>query len=222
MNKRVKEIIVTMFNSTKHNGLHITTNHTGKMSGMYSLSTCSVCNKYCQAYAKDKDKVCSHCYAETMMKMYKPLKAKLIKNTEILTTEIVDKEKLPLINALYFRLEAFGDLNNSIQVINYFNICNKNKSVHFALWTKNPFIIKQTIDMGYKKPQNLQIILSSHYLNAVADMDGFEFIDKVFTVYSKDYIAEHNIEINCGAKSCLKCHKCYKANDVKYINEKLK
>lgn len=219
---RVNENIITMFNSIKYNGLHITTNHTGKMSGMYSLSTCCACNKYCKAYAKDEKKICSHCYAETMMKMYKPLKAKLIKNTEILTTEIIDKDKLPLINALYFRFEAFGDLNNYIQVVNYFNICNKNKSVHFALWTKNPFIIKQAIDMGYKKPQNLQIILSSHYLNVVANIEGFEFIDKVFTVFSKDYITEHNIEINCGAKSCLKCHKCYKANDVKFISEKLK
>lgn len=219
---RVKEIIITMFNSIKYNGLHITTNHTGKMSGMYSLSTCCACNQYCMEYAKDSKKICSHCYADTMMKMYKSMKKLLVKNTEILTTEIIDKGKLPLINALYFRFEAFGDLNNWIQVVNYFNICNKNKSVHFALWTKNPFIVKQAIEMGYKKPQNLQIILSSHYLNVVADKSKWDFVDKVFTVYSKDFIAENNVEINCGAKSCLKCHKCYKSGGCEFISEKLK
>jgi len=220
--KSIKEIIVTMFNSKKYNGLHLTTNHTGKMSGMYSLSTCCACNKYCEKYAKDPSKVCSKCYAGTMMKMYKALNKALKRNTEILTTEIIDKDKLPLINALYFRFEAFGDLNNDIQVINYFNICNKNKSVHFALWTKNPFIIQKVLDAGYKKPQNLQIILSSHYLNVVADKSKWDFVDKVFTVYTPDFIADNNIEINCGAKSCLKCHKCYKSNGYEYINEKLK
>lgn len=219
---KVKEIIITMFNSRKHNGLHITTNHTGKMSGMYSLSTSCCNNKYCMEYAKDKNKICSKCYAQTQMKMYKALKSRLADNTELLTTELIDKAKLPLINALYFRFEAFGDLNNELQVINYFNICNKNKSVHFALWTKNPFIIQKVLDAGYKKPQNLIIILSSHFLNVVADKSKWDFVDKVFTVYTKDYIAEHNVEINCGAKSCFKCHKCYKANGFEYISEVLK
>lgn len=222
MKKSIKDIIVTMFNSKKYNGLHITTNHTGKMAGMYSLSTCAACNEYCKAYAKDPNKVCSKCYANTMLKRYSTLNKALSRNTEILTSSVLALDILPTINALYFRLEAFGDLNNDIQVINYFNICNKNKGVHFALWTKNPFFISQAINKGYEKPANLQIILSSHYLNVEADKANYPFIDKVFTVYTPDYIESNNITINCGSRSCLNCGKCYKKRSCDTINEKLK
>lgn len=215
-------LLLTMFNLKKFTGLHITTNHTGKMSGMYSLSTCCLFNKYCQKYKNDPTKVCCHCYAQTMMKMYKKMVKCLKRNTELLTENILDYESLPYINALYFRFEAFGDLNNDIQVINYFNICKKNPNVKFALWTKNPFLIKKAIESGHEKPDNLVIVLSSHYLNVVADKSRYPFVDKVFTVYSSDFIAENNICINCGANSCLLCHKCYEKNDEVYVNEKLK
>ena len=55
---------------------------------------------------------------------------------------------------------------------------------------------------------------------------GFDFIDFVFTVYSASYALENNININCGAKHCLTCLKCYKGmnrnKSVIYINEILK
>ena len=66
------------------------------------------------------------------------------------------------------------------------------------------------------------IIVSSLFLNTPIDINAWWFADKVFTVYTKDYIEEHHIEINCGAKACLRCMLCYKHNDVKYINEVLK
>ena len=51
---------------------------------------------------------------------------------------------------------------------------------------------------------------------------GYDFIDKIFTVYDKNYINARDVNINCGAKSCLTCHKCYVRSKTKYINEKLK
>ena len=121
-----------------------------------------------------------------------------------------------------FRFEAFGDIQNEIQVINYFNICDKNKHVNFALWTKNPAIISRTINNGCKKPKNLQIVLSSHYLNKETDIEKWNFVDKIFTVYTKEYIEENNIEINCKGESCLICQKCYRKNRENYINEELR
>ena len=106
-------------------------------------------------------------------------------------------------------------------MINYFHICKKNKHVHFALWTKNPWIIEEALDASERKPSNLQIIYSSPCINDQAD-PGYDFIDKIFTVYDKDYISTHDVSINCGAKSCLTCHKCYVKSKIKYINEKLK
>ena len=177
-----KNTIITIDDCKEITGLHFTTKHNGKMKGMQSLSTSSLCNKYCQAYSKDHKKVCYKCYAQTQMKCYTNMQKCFENNTRILTESVINKDYLPYINAAIYRLEAFGDVQNEIQVINYFNICKKNKHVKFALWTKNPGIINRTIKNGNAKPKNLQIVLSSHYLNVQADINRWNFIDKVFTV----------------------------------------
>lgn len=214
--------IITIENSKEFNGLHFTLKHTGKMEGFASLST-SVCdNARCRENAKIEGSVCQKCYASKMAKRYgENFRNPLSENTRILTSSIIDFDLLPVINRLYFRFESFGDLNNATQVINYFNICKKNHSTRFALWTKNPDFIQQAIDMGYKKPKNLNIILSSLFIN-VERKTAYDFVDKIFTVYDKNTIESQGININCGSKSCINCLKCYKKNDVRIINEKLK
>ena len=201
--------------------LHITTNHSGKMKGMASLSTCCKSNPYCQQHCKVKGSICEKCYAQTMMKHYTSMDKCLERNAEILTKEVLPIEELPLLNYCYFRFEAFGDLINETQLINYFNICRKNPDTNFALWTKNPHIVKKVVKTK-KTPKNLQIILSSLFINHQIDISNMPYIDKVFTVYDQKTIDEEGIEINCGARNCLKCHQCYKANGAKVINEKLK
>ena len=52
--------------------------------------------------------------------------------------------------------------------------------------------------------------------------EKYWMVDHLFTVYDKDFIKNNNIEINCGAKSCLGCKKCYIDNNIFYINEQLK
>ena len=76
--------------------------------------------------------------------------------------------------------------------------------------------------MGYKKPDNLNILISALYLNKSIDIAKYNFADKIFTVYDKTYIEKNQIEINCGARDCMSWLKCYTKNNVKYINEKLK
>lgn len=220
-----KDKVLTINEAEKVSGVHYTLNHKGKMAGMMSLSTSCTCNTYCKKRSENKETVCSHCYAQRQMKIYKNLEKCLIKNTEILTQKVLEDYELPIINALYFRLEAFGDLNNTTQVINYFNLCKKNPGVRFALWTKNLWLIDSVINHDHiNKPRNLNIIYSSPFLNESNEniFVLYPFIDKVFTVYEKEFIKKNDIEINCGAKNCLTCAKCYKKNKLKYINEKLK
>lgn len=214
--------MITVEKFKKLTGIHVTEKHNGKMSGMMSLSTSCSQNKYCKAYAKDPNKVCSKCYAQRQMKMYKNLDECLTRNYRLLSNKILEEDELPLINAAYFRFEAFGDIGNETQLINYMNICNKNKDTNFALWTKNPFIIERVLEEGYEKPINLNIILSSPYINVTASSEKYPFIDKVFTVYDKNKIREDNVPINCGSKSCLECRRCYLKNNDFFINEKLK
>ena len=222
MKKISKESFITTEEFKKEYGVHFTLNHTGKMEGMQSLSTSCLKNNFCQAYSKDPNKICSKCYAQRQMKIYKNMNKCFNKNTEVLTTRVFKVKEMPLLNASLFRLESFGDLNNGIQLINYFNLCKANIHTNFALWTKNPFIIKKVLKMGYKKPKNLQIVLSSPYLNKVENIDKYYFVDKVFTVYDNAYLNDRDIEINCGTKKCLSCKKCYLKNNVKYINERIK
>ena len=225
-----KRIITMLSNEKDGNILKFTTAHTGKMTGMYSLSTSTLLNPNCREHAKVKGSICEKCYAETMLnnKFYRNLKKAVEHNTVILTGQVLPDENLPLINAHSFRFEAFGDLINETQVENYFNIAKKNHETYFALWTKNPWIIDSAIKgRGIQKPDNLIIIYSSPLINVeislFAMQKKFSFIDKVFTVYSDETEADKkNAVINCGKRNCLTCLKCYRKNGINEINELLK
>ena len=211
----------TLSNSKKISGLHFTTKHTGKMAGMASISTAVTTNERCAKNAAIPGSICEKCFAAKQMKIYPGMEKPMVENQRILTGSILPMEKIPIINNIYFRFEAFGDLNNHIQVINYFRICYKNPKVKFALWTKNPDFIAEAIAAGYKKPENLNIVLSSLFINKERK-NPFPFVDKVFTVYDRQHIETHNIDINCGARNCFACGLCYERNDITVINEKLK
>ena len=199
---------------------------TGKMRGVPAISTSVALNPICKQRAKDPNSICAKCFAAATVKRYGGLRENLKHNTSVLTQEVLPLDDLPqftfAVNMV--RLEAFGDLNNVIQVRNYFNICRKNPHVHFALWTKNPHLIAIAINDGFSKPDNLVIVYSSPLLNVpvITIFARYDFVDKVFTVYDKATIAEQNININCGAKSCASCGLCYFDKKVKYINEQLK
>lgn len=211
----------TLSNSKSISGLHFTTKHSGKMSGMVSISTSVTTNERCAKNAQIKGSICEKCFAAKQMKVFPSMEKPMIENQRILTGSVLPDHMLPVINNLYFRFEAFGDLNNYIQVINYFNICKKNPRVKFALWTKNPDYIAQAIAAGHDKPENLNIVLSSLFINKERK-NPFPFVDKVFTVYDADTIESENININCGARNCFDCGLCYEKNNVTQIREKLK
>ena len=211
----------TLANAKKISGLHFTTKHTGKMAGLASISTAVTTNERCAKNAQIDGSICQKCFASKQMKIFPSMEKPMAENQRILTSEILPKEKIPIINNIYFRFEAFGDLNNATQVINYFRICYKNPKVKFALWTKNPDFIASAIKAGYEKPHNLNIVLSSLFINKERK-NTFDFVDKIFTVYDDDYIKENEIEINCGARNCFSCGLCYEKNGISVINEKLK
>lgn len=205
-------------------GLHYCVNHTGKMSGLHSLSTSVNVNPYCIKRQMKGNSICAHCFSASMMKQYKQLNEVTTRNSEILTASILPDSVLPFIPVRFFRFESFGDLINVNQVINYFNIAKKNPDTLCALWTKNPHIVAKAIEMGHTKPANLQIVLSSPFVNKPVKSTKYGFIDKIFTVYDKQTAKEVNI--NCGARSCLACGRCYRPNPdgskIQYINEILK
>lgn len=202
----------------------LTIKHTGKMEGMISLSTCCLCNGRCKKRMDNNNSICSHCFAAAMMKRYKTLTNKLIRNTEILSTTLFDVKDFPIINAAYFRFESFGDLVNVIHAQNYIRMAKRNKHCTFALWTKNPDILSLAIKKE-GKPKNLIVIYSSETIGKVNDsiLKLYPFIDHIFTVWKDEKqaaAAGHNI--NCGARHCLSCLRCYKKSTGLYVNELLK
>lgn len=194
------------------------------MSGLHSLSTSVTANPRCLQRMQRGDSICAKCFAAAMMKRYKTLNTATTENARILSGSVLPVEVLPLIPVKYFRFEAFGDLINQNQVVNYFNIAKKNPDTLCALWTKNPDIIAKAIEAGHDKPANLQIVLSSPLINKPIKLTKYGFIDKIFTVYDKT--GAKDVNINCGARSCLSCGRCYRPNPdgvkIQYVNELLK
>ena len=207
------------------NGALWETNHDGKMKGIRSIGTSCADNPHCLKRRQDGYSVCSKCYAATYMKMRKALREHLADNAKILANTLLEGREIPVTNDLIYRFESFGDLHNETHLKNYVEIATRNPYTTFGLWTKNIWILDTVFNKEkIEKPQNLSIVVSSPLLNKQMKLDREQYwmVDHLFTVYDKDFILSNNIEINCGAKSCIGCKKCYLDNDAFYINEILK
>ena len=175
--------------------------------------------------------VCAFCFADSLLDYKKNIQIGLDKNTEILTSRILEDSEIPFINRMMFRFESFGDLHNTTQAINYINIASKNPHCNFAWWSKRPYIIQAAMDkLGIDKlPENIIPVYSSYYMNRI-DTEihkKYSFIKIVFTVFDKYYLEEHTeITINCGSRQCMACLNCYKKrleeNEIFYVNELVK
>ena len=212
---------------------HISTekNHS-KLNGINSLSTSCLDNRFCIERMKKADCICSHCYASTQQKTQLALQDRNIINGVILRNIIIPVRAWkrffnPANISKFFRIESFGDVQNVTQAINYINFMQAFPRVHFAVWTKNTGIWHFAMqDAG--KPENMVYIVSSDSVNKPNTWTEKTFgnIDHVFTVYDKKYIAENNVVINCGGRSCMECIKrrqgCYFRNTEHNINEILK
>ena len=207
------------------NGALWMTEHSGKMTGINSIGTSCANNPWCIKRRENKESVCSRCYADTYMKMRKALKGRLEDNAEILTKRLLENREIPVTNAAVFRFESFGDLYNATHLQNYVEIAKKNEHTIFGLWTKNLWILDEVFNKKeIEKPKNVSIVASSPIMNKPMELDRKKYwmVDHVFTVYDKKFIKCNNIDINCGARSCLGCKKCYVDKDTFYINEQLK
>ena len=207
------------------NGVLWETAHDGKMKGIKSIGTSCVDNPHCIKRRQDGCSVCSKCYAATYMKMRKALKEHLIDNAKILANTMLEGREIPVTNDLIYRFESFGDLHNATHLKNYVQIAERNPYTTFGLWTKNIWILNEVFNQDLiAKPKNLSIVVSSPLLNKSMDLDRGKYwmVDHLFTVYDNDFIYQNDIDINCGARSCLGCKKCYLDSNAFYINEKLK
>lgn len=213
--------------TTGYSDVYVSDRMSGKMQGFPSISTACKLNPYCLARYKSGVGICAHCFAQRTTDRYKDLEKRLEENFATLTSSVLPLDRLPKFkdDVRMCRFESFGDLATKEQAINYINIARVNQHVHFALWTKNPQVMAEALKT-VTKPSNLSIVLSELALNKTTVFAAYKhrwpFIDKVFTVYTKDFIKEHNVKINCGAKSCSTCGLCYFNKSIKLVKEQLK
>jgi hypothetical protein len=210
--------------------------HGGKMKGLWSISTaCTACELCRKRHGEGKISfkeaqkiieaicICLFCYSFDMLKRYPSLKKKLEDNTKFYCYNNLEDKDIPFINCAFFRFEAFGDLINVQQFKNYCTIAKNNKHCTFTLFTKNSFIVKNAFEMyGIEKPENMIIIYSNSMMNTEKELEKvqeqYSFIDKVFNVYSPAAIEHYNKKVNCGARACAKCLKCYKKSENSDFN----
>ena len=209
---------------------------TGKLEGFYSVSTNVLMNQLCQARAKDCKGICKDCYAAAGVNRFGYLCMALEINHLILNNFLICEEawstlQLPSTNGK-FRIESHGDTASSTCAINYLRIIKSHRFLDVSIWSKN--IAHYRVAFAKEgKPSNCTFIYSSLYVNEVAEVpdDMVEYVDHVFTVFTKKYALENHIEINCGKydenlemidQKCRTCMRCYIKGTEFYINELIK
>lgn len=215
----------------KRTGLGFTSRMRGKMAGMLALSTSPNGNARCnlRAACGNPDCICTRCYAKAQCAYQHGTETKLECNGRILAESLIPVSEWVHINANAWkvcRLEAHGDVRNATHAANYYNVAKANPKVTFVAWTKNYDFYREAHETITEKPSNLILIISSPMLNDELDINLYPLADRVFTVYTKEWLAEHNAKpsfINCGARLCRACMLCYtKDNGIQYIHEILK
>lgn len=191
--------------------VHITTG-SGKLEGISSINTSTLSNSYCTKM-RATDSVCGKCYAARYERLRPNISIAFERNL-FLSKRLIEDKEIPYINAQEFRFHSYGELINSMHLLNYTRIAEANPRTIFSLWTKRKNLVSRIFN-NHDKPSNLIIIYSSPRIDRVEKKP--EYFDKVFTTFTKRLIKN----INCFS-SCLSCKLCYTHNDTVYINEEIK
>lgn len=200
---------------------------TGKLEEMYSVSSSPTANEACIARAKNPAMICHECFSVASLQFKRELRLALEYNTAVFSTWLFDDAALvtiPIPNIIgYDRIESHGDVRNTTHARNYVRLVRSHNWINFGVWSKNLAFYNTAFTLD-GKPNNMTFIASSPFYNRVMFIpEKYKwFIDHVFTVYRKTYATENNIDINCGARDCKNCLKCYKKDTVFEINEMLK
>lgn len=202
--------------------IHVSDYMSGKMSGLPSVSTSCLENPICVARMKDGNSICSKCFASATLEKYKSAGAHASNNFRLLNADVLPLDLLPVFgNVRFVRVESFGDVASVTHAVNYLNMAKVNPDVIFAWWSKNMNIIAKALEIVGGKPGNVIFIESSERIN-YAKAKSFDFVDYVFTVYDKPTIKAESVEINCGARRCLTCGRCYHKGNSEAVREQLK
>lgn len=198
----------------------ITQKHSGKMEGLASFSTCCAINPRCRSMAENPALICSKCYAAALLAMRSGLAEKSARNSGLMASRVLPQEAFPVLPWSRFRLEAFGDLENSVQAVNYLQWAMRCPETVFAWWTKHPGTVRLAMSqLGlHELPGNVNLIYSVPVLDPGPALDPGPEASRLpslagamiraglfatFEVHTDPGPAQ-----NCP-KSCRDCLRCY-------------
>jgi len=176
---------------------------TGKLKGVGSLNVSKPLA--CIQRMMDLESVCSKCYMDRFMAVYKTAKLNYMCNAKILTTRELEDNEIPFLYTDILRINSFGELHNVMHLWNIYKIALKNPQVLFVIWTKETEIVWELRD----KPENVRLIYSSYKLNKEEECPPMFW--GTFTVFNADYAFENKVRVNCNGK-CRICMICYDKN----------
>lgn len=185
-----------------------------------------------EAIKGTKVSICRACFAVKTIKARTSVNANMVYNanvlqcrelsySEVLTIASEIKAALEKNGTDQFRIESFGDIANETQARNYIRLCAMLADIcpwiNIAWWTKNSDILLnawQSIEnhkIRESAAKCLTILVSSVFVGIDAPVKEIEKVREVtktrvlnFTVHFED-----NGNINCGARSCARCRRCY-------------
>ena len=194
---------------------------TGKLDGLRAISTNTRTNDYCikQHASGDPSNICTKCYSHTMLSSYrKNMQPALQRNSDTLSTRMLDEDEVPRILDAYFRFDAHGELINMTHLANLALICEHNPGTSFALWTKRNDLVSKYFAV-WAKPANLILIYSNPKISHILRKPP-RFFDRTFNnVLEHEFVEQQN----CTGQKCADCLLCYiPGNGVTTIVEKVK
>lgn len=212
-------------NATKQTGIigntpiRMSTSLGGKMKGVWAFSTLSLVNPFCLRRMQLTDFVCHHCYVRRSLHIDAVLN--YVQNFHVLSSGILPMEWVPIIRSCntvkhpIIRLESMGDLCSYEQAANYLTIAHSNPAFKFGIWTKNPKVFADAVDiMG--KPSNLSAVWSMSRVNLFDSNNKYAlYFDHKFIVVDdanvrgQMLIDSRAYPCQCGPASCINCQKCY-------------
>jgi hypothetical protein len=195
----------------------------GKLDGFRAVNTSPLSNEFCLKMEKQEDTVCAHCYSLRQMRTYRPnMIPPLTRNGELLSSRPLERQEIPSFKpGEAVRYSAHGELINAQHFLNLCKIAECNPESMFSLWTKRPDLVVRYIG---SVPENLRLVFSHPVVNPKLDEFSIPYgFDQVFAVYTPEYAAEHNIEINC-TRRCAECMQCYapRGTGVRIVEELIK
>lgn len=209
-----------MLNITHHkNGL--------KMEKFLSINV--ALSDFCLSMRKNKECICSQCYAYYMNTRYPRLRKTLLENSTMLSGSVltgaesdqvaaeINKKK----NLSGLRFNSMGEIINDIHVINLQEIALKVKSsIPITLWTKRPALLFKVLD----KPA-FKVIYSNPKINSYIDPMSQDYrVSNTFNVYDNPEMMHRDMDQarsmgirarECSGK-CSKCMYCYNHESTDY------